>query len=202
MLWDFFSQIYRLPMAIFKRALSNPMGIFVYGILSKWYAIVMISTIIITYWVFKGLEKAGVLDAVNAQLKKGLHESQSVAQNCTPLIMNLAEMWQCIQNPPEYVPDANDASLRAGILEDAANNVTAGAAYGNKGTTTPTHNSDTVQNPYDDDDSGSSFDSTSSSSTSPTTPTTPTSPSSPTISTSPLSDKDSSSSRNSAANRI
>jgi hypothetical protein len=145
MLWDFFTQIYRLPMMVFKRALSNPMGIFVYGILSKWYAMVMIATIIITFWVFKGLEKAGVIDAVNLQLKTGFEEAKSVAQNCTPLIMNLNDMWHCVQNPPPYVPTIDDLSLSSGIMQDAEDNVKAGANMGNSTTNQPT------ANPYDDD---------------------------------------------------
>lgn len=144
MFWDFFSQIYRLPMMVFKRALSNPMGIFVYGILSKWYAMVMIATIIITFWVFKGLQKAGVIDAINAQLKTGFEEAKSVAQNCTPLIMNLNDMWNCVQNPPPYIPTMDDIALQSGIMQDAEDNVKAGANI-------RSNRAQPTSNPYDDD---------------------------------------------------
>ncbi len=139
MLWDFFTQVLRLPMMAFKRVLSNPMGIFVYGILSKWYVMVVIGAMIVTFWVFKGLEKAGVLDAINAQLKKGFDESQAVAQHCTPLIMNLADMWNCIQNPPAYLDTADSIALKAGLTKDAGDNVKHGANMG------------ADANPYDDE---------------------------------------------------
>jgi hypothetical protein len=145
MFWDFFTQIYRLPMMVFKRALSNPMGIFVYGILSKWYAMVMIATIIITFWVFKGLEKAGVIDAINLQLQTGFEEAKSVAQHCTPLIMNLNEMWSCVQNPPAYVPTIDDSALSSVIMQDAEDNVKAGANIGNR------NQAPAARNPYDDE---------------------------------------------------
>jgi hypothetical protein len=155
MLWDFLNQAYRLPMMVFKRALSNPMGIFVYGILTKWYAIIMIATIIVTYWVFKGLEKAGVLDLIDRRVKSSLIEVQAVAQNCTPLIMNLQDMWNCVQNPPPYISDVNDKSLTEGLMLDAANTVQSGVAYGNKGNKGNKGNatkSSPDTNPYDDDD--------------------------------------------------
>lgn len=97
MWWDFFSQAYKLPLMVLKRVMANPMGIFVYGILSKWYILVMIATVSVTFWVFKGLEKAGVLDAITKEIQYGFREVQAVSQKCTPLIVDLPEMWKCIQ---------------------------------------------------------------------------------------------------------
>ena len=161
MLWDFFSQVYRLPMMLFKRALANPMGIFVYGILSKWYTLVVISTVIVTFWVFKGLQKAGVLDAIDAQLKTGFYQAQSVAQNCTPLIMNLEDMWACVQNPPEFVSSADDEALTKGMMSDAEENVQKGQEYGNKPdrrTRNPYEDEDEEHNTHQNTTSGSSAD--------------------------------------------
>jgi hypothetical protein len=74
------------------------MGIFVYGILSKWYIMMMIAIAVVTFWVFKGLEEAGVLDAMEKTVRGGLLEVKAVAQHCTPKIKNLGKMWDCIQN--------------------------------------------------------------------------------------------------------
>ncbi|MGV2432345.1 MAG UNVERIFIED_CONTAM: DUF2670 domain-containing protein [Rickettsiaceae bacterium] len=129
---------------IFKRILSNPMGIFVYGILSKWYVLVMVSTMIVTFWVFKGLEKAGVIEIIDNQLKKGFTEAQAVAQHCVPKILNLADMWKCIENPPAYVPGPDELALIESTKNDAANNVEAGKTYGESTSQTQ------PANPYDD----------------------------------------------------
>ncbi len=85
----------------FKRILTaNPMGLFVYGILSKWYLTILISSVVVTFWVFKGLEKAGVLDTINTVMFKALDDTKIVAQYCVPKIANLSDFWNCLSNPP------------------------------------------------------------------------------------------------------
>lgn len=120
MFWDFFSQAYKLPMLVLKRAMANPMGIFVYGILSKWYIIVMIATISVTFWVFKGLEKAGVLDAMQKEVSYGFLQAQAVAQRCVPLIVDIPKMWDCIQKTTgdQYVPSGDEQSLHNDLIND------------------------------------------------------------------------------------
>ena len=46
-----------------KFLLKSPMLLFVYGIISKWYIMVMVSAVIVVYWVLQGLTEAGVLQA-------------------------------------------------------------------------------------------------------------------------------------------
>jgi len=120
MWWDFFSQAYKLPLMLIKRVMANPMGIFVYGILSKWYIIVMIATVSVTFWVFKGLEKAGVLDAITQEVQYGLREVQAVSQKCTPLIVNLPEMWQCIQTTSgsDFEEGEDEKTLKKALQND------------------------------------------------------------------------------------
>lgn len=104
MFLEFLSQLYRLPILFFKRVLTNPMGIFVYGILSKWYIIIMLAAVSVTYYVFKGLEESGVLTSIEHTIQAGLYDAKSVAQQCIPKITNLEETWDCIQNLKPYVP--------------------------------------------------------------------------------------------------
>ncbi len=118
MFFDLFRQIYRVPLILMRSLLANPLSMFVYGIMSKWYIMVMLTAIIVTFWVFKGLEKAGVLQAAEKTVSKALSDAKSIAQNCTPLIMDLNAAWACVQNPPEYVQNDDEIKLQHDI--DAA----------------------------------------------------------------------------------
>lgn len=114
---ELFRQIYRAPLILLKAMLANPLSLFVYGIMSKWYILVMIPTVIITFWVFKGLEKSGVLQAAQVVISKALTDCKSVAQNCTPLIMDLPATWECVKNPPEYAQTADEVKLENDVNE-------------------------------------------------------------------------------------
>lgn len=111
MFGDLLRQIYRAPLVLAKALMKSPISFFVYGIMSKWYLMVMLSTIMVTFWVFKGLEKSGVLDATQKVVSKGLADCKSVAQNCTPLMMDLSAMWECIKNPPEYKQTTDEKNM-------------------------------------------------------------------------------------------
>ena len=112
MFGDLFRQIYRSPLILMRLVLANPMGVFIYGIISKWYIMVMLASVVVTFWVFKGLQKAGVLQAAQNTVAEALFEAQSIAQNCTPLIMDLGATWDCIKNTPSYHEGTDDANLR------------------------------------------------------------------------------------------
>jgi|GEM_PF-5038261 len=146
MFLDFLGQIWRLPAMMFKRILSNPMGLFVYGILSKWYVMVMLSVAIVTYYVFVGLQQAGVLDAFERTVKKGLLESQAVAQHCTPLIAKPKKMWNCIKNikASDYKESEDARKLREALELDLKRNQAQTEAWGK------TQYQDDIQNPYDE----------------------------------------------------
>ncbi len=141
---EFFSQAYKLPLLVLKRGMANPMGMFVYGILSKWYILVMVATISVTFWVFKGLEQAGVIDVITNELKYAFRESQAVAQKCVPKIMNLGEMWDCIQHTSgaDYVQSDDEKALSNALQHDLQDSET-------HPNTSPYGTSDTY-NPYDD----------------------------------------------------
>jgi hypothetical protein len=111
MLWNFFTQVYRLPMLVFKAIMANPMGIFVYGILSKWYIMVMVACAVTTFWVFKGLEESGVLQEMENTVRGGLTQVKAVAQHCTPKIRNLKEVWKCVNKDHKYTPGMAEKAL-------------------------------------------------------------------------------------------
>lgn len=106
------NRIFKVPKMLFGAVMSNPIGIFISSILAKWYVVVMFSSVIVAYWVLKGLEQAGVLAAFQGTLIDALYNSKSIAQYCTPLIMDLKATWNCISNPPAYQPTADESSLQ------------------------------------------------------------------------------------------
>ena len=117
-MWEYFSQIYRAPLLLIRAIMANPMGIFVYSILSKWYIVVMIPAVVVTFWVFKGLEKTGILEAALKRVTLHLNETKAVAKYCTPLLLNRDALWDCLQNTPSYTADEDEKDL-----QDKANKI-------------------------------------------------------------------------------
>jgi hypothetical protein len=108
------------PFLILRKVFKNPLTLFIYGIISKWYMIIMVGSLIVTYWVFDGLKKAGVLDGAESILVKAIEETTGVAQNCVPKINNLQNFWNCLSNPAssKYVPGPYDAQLQKDLQSD------------------------------------------------------------------------------------
>lgn len=104
--------------SILQKFLTNPMGIFIYGILSKWAVIMSVAVLVVTFWVFKGLKEAGVLDAAQAVVVQALTESKSVAKYCIPKINQPAELWSCLSDPPEYQPDEFELNFLKSLTKD------------------------------------------------------------------------------------
>lgn len=100
----------------FKRLITiNPMGIFVYSLLTKWYLTIAVAGLIVTYWVFKGLQSAGVIDAAEKIVGQAIHDSKSVAKYCVPKITNLEDFWSCLNNLPAYVPEQDEVDLESKV---------------------------------------------------------------------------------------
>ena len=125
--------------ALKKLITANPMGIFVYGLLTKWYLTVAIAAVVVTFWVFKGLEQAGVLTAVQQVVEQALNDTKSVAKYCVPKIANLGDFWNCLDNPPAYEPDADEQTLI-----DRVNKLQQSMPGGN-----PYTNPSNIADPYD-----------------------------------------------------
>lgn len=104
--------LWQLMNGALGKVIKNPMSLFVYGILSKWYIAVLIACTVVTFWVFKGLNDAGILKAAEEIVFTALNESKSVAKNCIPQISKPADFWKCLQNPPEYAPSEDEKKLQ------------------------------------------------------------------------------------------
>lgn len=98
-----------------KVLLKNPMIVFVYGVLSKWYITIFLTAIVVVYWVFKGLTEAGVMQASEEVIFKAFRETKSVARYCVPKIMDLKSFWECLQSPPNYEETQEEKSLKKGL---------------------------------------------------------------------------------------
>lgn len=99
----------------FRGLLKNPLMLFVYGIISKWYITVMVAAIVVTFWVFKGLQETGILQKAETTVTRALEETKSVAQNCVPKILNFSDFWYCLENPPRYKPTEGEEALRRSL---------------------------------------------------------------------------------------
>ncbi len=91
------------------------MAIFVYGILSKWYVMIMLAAMVVTFWVFKGLTEAGVLQAAEKVVSRALSDTKSVARYCVPKITNLSAFWACLDNPPQYKATKDEELFEKGL---------------------------------------------------------------------------------------
>lgn len=85
---------------------ANPMGVFLWSLIAKWYVMIAIASLVVLFWVAKGLEKIGFLDYMTKATIEVLETSKAVAQNCTPKLgprfENLLDFWNCLGNPPKY----------------------------------------------------------------------------------------------------
>lgn len=98
-----------------KVLFKNPMVLFVYGIMSKWYIMVMVTAMVVTFWVFKGLSDAGILQAAEKVVSEALRDTKSVSRYCVPKIANLREFWNCLQKPPSYEETKEEKALNEGL---------------------------------------------------------------------------------------
>lgn len=98
-----------------KVLLKNPMVLFVYGIMSKWYIMIMVAAIVVTFWVFKGLTEAGVLQEAERVVSRALRDTKSVARYCVPKIANLSDFWYCLENPPNYEQTQEEKDFEKGL---------------------------------------------------------------------------------------
>lgn len=109
--WNGFSRLYSAPGNLMRGVMANPMGVFIYGILSKWYMLIALASVVVVYWVFKGLEEAGVMDATHKIVTKSLSESKAVAKYCTPKIANPQAFWNCLSNVDQYIAEEDEEAL-------------------------------------------------------------------------------------------
>lgn len=85
---------------------ANPMGVFLWGIITKWYLMIAIASLIVLFYVVKGLEKIGFIDFFTKTTIEILDTSKAVAQNCTvklgPDWEHLVSFWNCLGDPGQY----------------------------------------------------------------------------------------------------
>lgn len=108
-----FDEIFSRVKTLFK----NPMILFVYGIISKWYITIFVSAIVVVFWVFKGLEGAGFIQAAEDVVFRALKDTKAVARYCVPKIGNLGDFWGCVQAPPEYEEIEDELLLKKNITD-------------------------------------------------------------------------------------
>lgn len=96
---------------------KNPMLFFIYSILSKFYFTIIAASIVITYFVFKGLDKAGLFQYSEKTLAKAIVDTKDIAKNCTPIIGKPKEFWNCLSNPSQYSNEDHDPNVNENLDE-------------------------------------------------------------------------------------
>ncbi|XVN43443.1 MAG: DUF2670 domain-containing protein [Candidatus Rickettsia vulgarisii] len=103
----------------------NPMRVFLWGIIGKWYVMIIITSLVVLFWVTKGLKDIGFIDYVTDSVEEILDTTKGAAQNCIPKLGpnwdHLVRFWHCLGNPPQYVP--NEELTGEGKLKDNLNNL-------------------------------------------------------------------------------
>ncbi|AFB20870.1 hypothetical protein RCA_01465 [Rickettsia canadensis str. CA410] len=101
---------------------ANPMGFFLWSIITKWYLIIAVASLITLYYTVLGLKKIGFIDYFTKTMVEILDVSKAVAQNCTtklgPDWNHLVSFWNCLSEPGEYQYEERIGSKE---LEDAIN---------------------------------------------------------------------------------
>lgn len=100
---------------------ANPMGIFLWGIITKWYLMIAIASLIVLFYVVKGLQQIGFIDYFTRTTVEILDTSKAIAQNCTtklgPDWNHLINFWNCLGDPGDYQvrEGTGEAELQQGM---------------------------------------------------------------------------------------
>jgi hypothetical protein len=94
--------VFKAPFSLVGKLFQSKMGMFVYGIMSQWYIVIMLGSAVVAFWVFKGLEEVGILSEAYEIVSVAMEDSKAIARYCTPKIRDLNALWECVQNPPKY----------------------------------------------------------------------------------------------------
>ena len=81
----------------YKPALRGTPFVFVEGILSKLYLLISVPAMFIAYIVLKKLKEMGVIDSIFNKISKEIEIIEKVATECTGLILQLHEFYQCLE---------------------------------------------------------------------------------------------------------
>lgn len=96
-------------LALRRLIAANPMGIFLWGLIAKWYVMIAVASLVVLFWVVKGLEKTKFLDAMETATKEIFTITKGAAQNCIPKLgptfTDLTNFWDCLGDPPAYDKD-------------------------------------------------------------------------------------------------
>ncbi len=109
--------MFNIIMAKIRLILKSPMILFIYGLFSKWYIMITLAAVVVVFWVLKGLVATGIIGKAEKILFESLSNSKSIAQHCTPKILDLNEFWSCLANPPKYEATKEEIELEKAATE-------------------------------------------------------------------------------------
>lgn len=80
----------------FVRLMNSPQAAFLWAIFTKWYILILIPTLLATYYFFKGLSDAGILDMIQNFTLSKFELAARITKECTAKILNLKELYNCV----------------------------------------------------------------------------------------------------------
>ncbi|WP_341764513.1 DUF2670 domain-containing protein [Candidatus Tisiphia endosymbiont of Beris chalybata] len=108
-------------LALRRLIAANPMGIFLWSLIAKWYVMIAIASLVVLFWVVTGLAKVGFINYMANSTVEVLETAKAGAQNCTPKLgptfTDLTNFWKCLGNPPPYI--VRDDVTKEKTLEDS-----------------------------------------------------------------------------------
>ena len=90
--------------AIIWTILKSKAGLFIQIILLRWYVMIMIPAVIVTYYVFKGLQSSGFFTIIENFISTKLDMLMYYAKICPTKILNLYDIINCFGTEPPSEP--------------------------------------------------------------------------------------------------
>lgn len=78
------------------KLLKLPQAVFIYNMIFNWYVLIMVPTLYVTYYFFKGLAENDKIQAIAQFIISKFMISIEIAKDCTPLITDLPNLFRCI----------------------------------------------------------------------------------------------------------
>ena len=88
---------------LLPRSSSNKFVYFVHKLFAKWYFLITGVSLVVLYWIFKGLYELGLINQAEKIVYTALYEVEYIAKHCTKKIINLKDFFDCIDNIPDYI---------------------------------------------------------------------------------------------------
>jgi hypothetical protein len=100
-----------------KLLFKSSMVIFIYGIIAKWYVMIIVAAIVVIFLVLAVLKDSIFLEEVEKVGSKALDGSKLVARYCIPKVMSCNDFWDCLESPQKYFLTKNEKAFEEDLTD-------------------------------------------------------------------------------------